>query len=316
MAAFGLFGGHAADPSGVMKLTTAAANGDAAAHKALVALQNTGKDPALASRLNVWWRQLSPTAHQRLTSRFPQLIGSLNGLPSLIRDQGNRRYLADQKSSISAELTRLRAQSPEEAEEAIKELELRMRQIASVEMGLSLGGQNSRAHAYLLQLELGGLGKTAISFGNPDDADNIVAYVPGTGTKLDGFGDGDARRVATMWDQANSFAKSGTKVASIAWLGYAAPQWGSAGPKHTPATLEDAEAGAPALAAFAVGLHAAHQAATDARFTVLGHSYGSTVTGLAARLRPKSFADQLIFVGSPGVGALRAEAGCGFGMGG
>lgn len=307
MAGFGLFGDFAPDPGGVSKLTAAAEGGDAAALKALVALQNTGKDTTLASRLNVWWQQLGTTAQQRLAAQSPQLIGSLNGLPAPVRDQANRRYMADQKVTIGAELNRLRAQSSKEAVEAIKEMELKLRQIASVEQGLALGGQNGRDPALLLQLELGGLGKTAISFGDPDKADNIVAYVPGTGTKLDGFGGSDARRAAVMWDQAHSFAKSSTKVASIAWLGYAAPQWGSAGAAHTPATLDDAAAGAPALAGFADGLHAAHQAASDARFTVLGHSYGSTVTGVAAQLRPKSFADQVIFVGSPGVVAMHAK---------
>ncbi|MFC7387286.1 alpha/beta hydrolase [Sphaerisporangium rhizosphaerae] len=307
MAGFGLFGGYAPDPGGVDKLTAAAGNGDAAALKALVALQNTGKDATLANRLNAWWHQLGKPAQERLMNQSPQLIGTLNGLPTTARDQANRNYLRGEKIWLGSELARLRAlPSSDEVRKAIGEAEAKMRQLASVERSLAQGGRNGLPPAYLMQVELGGLGKTVISFGDPDKADRIVAYVPDTGTTLEKF-DGDVQRASDMWAQAN-FLAPGTKVASIAWLGYAAPQWGNAGPAHTPGTLDDALAGAPALASFADGLHAAHRAASDARFTVLGHSYGSTVTGVAAQMRPKSFADQLIFVGSPGVVAMHAKA--------
>ncbi|GGQ07452.1 alpha/beta hydrolase [Streptosporangium pseudovulgare] len=341
-AAFGLFGGHAPDANGVNKLTAAAARGDAMALKALVDLQKTGKDKTLAGRLSVWWRQLGPLAQGQLMNVSPGLVGSLNGLPAVDRDKANRAYLAAQKSAIPPELQRLRAssaalraemkklsdqmagirdpyqkyglsqrleqlrESSTRLEESIEEQELKMRQLAAVEKGMALGGQNGRPPAFLLQLELGGPGKTAISFGDPDEADNLVAYVPGTGTTLEGFA-GDANRAAVMWDQARRFQEN-KKIASIAWLGYEAPQWGSTfSLTRTVVNDNAAKEGAPALASFADGLRAAHGAASDARLTVLGHSYGSTVTGLAAKQRPGAFADQVIFVGSPGVGAARAR---------
>ncbi|MEV8639411.1 alpha/beta hydrolase [Streptosporangium sp. NPDC051023] len=262
-AAFGLFGGHAPASGEIGKLTTAAGKGDVTALKTLKDLQDTGKDATLAARLNVWWRELDKTAQGQLIAASPGLVGALNGLPATVRDQANRKYLADQKATITPELERLRASSTELkktlrslAEQqnsmrdprqisanpaqraqalqslgknaaAIKELELKLRQIASVEKSLALGGLNGRPPAMLLQLELGGLGKTAVSFGNPDEADNIAVYVPGTGTKLDGFGDdnSDAERAAVAWDRANEFRRE-KKIASIAWLGYEAPQWG------------------------------------------------------------------------------------------
>ena len=86
------------------------------------------------------------------------------------------------------------------------------------------------------------------------------------------------------------------------------PQWGSIlSSDRSPANLGAAEKGAPALASFTDGLRAAHLPTTDARLTVIGHSYGSTLTGAAARLRPHAFADQLIFLGSPGAGARHAS---------
>lgn len=344
-AAFGLFGGHAPASGEINRLTTAAGKGDVTALKTLKDLQDTGEDATLAGRLTVWWRELDKTAQDQLIATSPGLLGALNGLPATVRDQANRKHLADQKATLGPELERLRASSAElkktlkslvEQEgstrdprqisanpvqraqalqalgknaAAIKDLELKLRQVTSVEKSLALGGQNGRPPAMLLQLELGGLGKTAVSFGNPDEADNIAVYVPGTGTKLDGFGDSnsDAHRAAVTWDQANEFRRD-KKTASIAWLGYAAPQWESfLEMEGTPALDFAATNGAPLLASFTDGLRASHDAASGVRFTVLGHSYGSTTVGAAAQKRPGAFADQLIFVGSPGVTAKEVK---------
>ncbi|MER5318450.1 alpha/beta hydrolase [Streptosporangium roseum] len=341
MAGFGLFGGHAPDPDGAGRLAAAAGNGDATALRALLDMQRTGRDRTLAARLNAWWRHLETAAQDRLIATSPDLVGGLNGLPATVRDRANRRYLAGRKTAITAELERLRRMStdaeamvkkPEQAlpgrptgpwlmipveleglyrssrkvDEAVRELGPEMRQITAVENGLALGGRNGRPPALLLQLELGGPGRTAISFGDPDEADNLVTYVPGTGTTLEGF-TGDANRAAVVWDQAHRFQPD-KKIASIAWLGYEAPQWGSTlSLDRTVVNEKAALEGAPALAGFTDGLRAAHKAAFDVRLTVLGHSYGSTVAGLAAQGRPGTFADQVIFVGSPGAGAVRAK---------
>mgnify|MGYP002623840163 CR=1 FL=1 len=305
-AGFGLFGGHAPDPEGVGALTAAAAAGDVRALRELHKLQESGKDAALAARLNVWWQQLDEQTRDRLIAAAPGLVGGLNGLPSAVRDQANRRHLEAQRKAVAAELARLRA-SAADAEERIEELELIMRQIAAVDRALALSRQANRPPAFLLDLRLGKDGKAAISFGNPDEADNVVTYVPGTGTTLEGFA-GDAKRAAATWDQANFFAEPGKKVASIAWLGYDAPLWEKTlSGDRTVLNMHAALAGAPKLASFTDGLHAAHRPGANVRLTVLGHSYGSTVVGLAARIRPGTFADQVIVVGSPGVGALKAE---------
>ncbi|MEV7012635.1 alpha/beta hydrolase [Streptosporangium sp. NPDC051022] len=307
-AAFGLFGKYAPDWGGIADLTAAAGKGDAMALKTLVDMQNSGKNMTLAARLNAWWGQLSPEARNRLIATSPSLVGSLDGLPATVRDQANRKFLAESKAEIADELSRLQASS-EEATKAIEGLKLKMRQIASVEKGLARGGKDGIPPALLLQLELEGRGKTAISYGNPDEADNIAVYVPGTGTILDGFGDDDAERATVMWQQAHKFQESKTH-ATIAWLGYEAPQWGVSFvmPNESPAAMFAALNGAPLLASFTDGLRAAHKPASSARLTVLGHSYGSTVTGAAAQRRPPgAFADQVIFVGSPGVSATKAK---------
>ncbi|MFF0576121.1 alpha/beta hydrolase [Streptosporangium saharense] len=338
-AAFGLFGGHAPASGEINRLTAAAGKGDVTALKTLKDLQDTGEDATLAGRLTVWWRKLDKTAQDQLIATSPGLLGALNGLPATVRDQANRKHLADQKATISQDLAKLRTSLAELREtrrkltggsnvirdprgfsslpplkeqqltKSIEDLELRSRQIASVEKSLALGGQHGRPPALLLQLELGGLGKIAVSFGNPDEADNLAIYVPGTGTKLEGFGnvESDAERAALTWDKA-SFHAPDKKVASIAWFGYDAPQWGATvSLDGTVANMNAATKGAPFLASFTDGLQAAHKGSPNVRLSVLGHSYGSTVVGLAAQQRFGKFADQLIFVGSPGVGAGNAK---------
>ncbi|GGT43965.1 hypothetical protein GCM10010176_104310 [Nonomuraea spiralis] len=313
---FGLFGGSASDPSGLGTVLTAAAAGDPSALEKVVAAQNDGKDPTLASRVNSWWQLLDPAARQRLINASPQLIGSLNGVPAATRDSANRAYLGLRKDAIAkqlAELRQLEQRMKQGARQShisldINALEAEQRQIQAVEKSLAMGGVNGRPPALLLHLELGGLGKTAISFGDPDKADSVVTSVPGTGTTLEGIG-GDATRAATLWDQANISAPSHTKIASIIWLGYEAPQLdaGILRAKTSVASPYLAQAGAGPLASFLDGLHSSHQPTGTPRFTVLGHSYGSVVTGMAAQARKGTFADQLILVGSPGTMAARAS---------
>ncbi|MFC4531551.1 alpha/beta hydrolase [Sphaerisporangium dianthi] len=305
MAAFGLFGAHAPDPKGADKLLSAATTGDTIALKSLLTLQHTAEDPSLAARVNVWWRQLGKSTQDRLITASPDLVGNLNGLPTTVRNEANRATLATQEKAIQADLARLTALGT--AGDEIKQLQLKLDQIKAVKASLQLGGKDGRPPTYLIALELGGLGKTAISFGDPDKADNIVSYVPGTGTTLGGIL-GDAKRADRLWRQA-SLTAVGENVASMVWLGYEAPQWEATvkDSDHSVALPKAAAKGAPQLAAFTDGLHATHQPGSDVRLTVLGHSYGSLVTGMAARLRPGNFADQVIFVGSPGVGALQAK---------
>ncbi|MBE1591831.1 alpha/beta hydrolase [Nonomuraea angiospora] len=318
---FGLFGGSAPAPGPIGDALSAAASGDASALAKVVAAQNTGKNPTLAARVSAWWQLLDPAARRRLIDTAPQLVGSLNGVPAATRDSANRAYLAMRKDAIAKRLAELRALDERLAKgiimadawrrmttrREIEELERQQRQIEAVTKSLALGGVNGRPPAFLLALELGGLGKAAISFGDPDKADSVVTSVPGTGSTLEGIG-ADVARAGTLWDQASRSAPH-TKTASILWLGYTAPQLdaGILRADTSVASPHLAQAGAGPLAGFLDGLHATHQAAGTPRFTVLGHSYGSVVTGIAAQTRKGTFADQLILVGSPGTMAMRAS---------
>ncbi|SDI60029.1 Alpha/beta hydrolase, partial [Sinosporangium album] len=241
-----------------------------------------------------------------------------NGVPSTTRDQANRTHLADEKSRINGLLLTLphslaQARIDGQYKALLKfgdALRQQKKNLDTIEAGLAKGGRDGRPPAYLLGFDLSDIGRAIVSYGDPDTADRVVSYTPGLGTRLDNF-DGDFDRAVSTWETAHDMAP-GLKHASIAWLGYRPPQKSAADIvdfKTSVATKNPANAGATALASFSDALRATHvpvEQKGQHTLTMLGHSYGSLVTGLAAKQR-EGIADRLIFVGSPGVGVDHAR---------
>lgn len=146
--------------------------------------------------------------------------------------------------------------------------------------------------AYLLGFDPGGDGRAIVSVGNPDLATNIVTLVPGMGSDLRTFG-------GPLTDADHLAGRAGPGTAVVAWLGYDAPDNLVAATSNGYAR----DAGA-ALARFQEGLRASHEGG-PAHLTVVGHSYGSTVVGYTSHERGLQ-ADDIVFVGSPGVGVNHA----------
>ena len=118
----------------------------------------------------------------------------------------------------------------------------------------------------------------------------VATFVPGITNRLDNFDNtaGNARRLHT---ETRRHVDGG--AATIAWLGYDTPEMLDAPSRLT------ADTWAPKLAAFQAALPAS-LGVRDARTTVIGHSYGSLLTGVAIReegLRADAFA----VIGSPGM---------------
>ncbi|MFI6479065.1 alpha/beta hydrolase [Nonomuraea sp. NPDC050663] len=302
--AFDLFGGYATatDPD---TLLAKVASGDPAALTQLLAR----RDPGLAARVHAWWHRLPATVQERLT-RLPG-FGSLNGLPAAIRDQANRAFLTTEKQRLQAQLDQLAHVMEDLSALAVPaslvardQIGKLLRNIAMIERALAAGGRDGHPPALLLALDLHGTGRLVVSWGDPDAADTVVTYVPGLNTELAGFA-GDIDRARVLWQQSQATAGK-QAIASIAWLGYDAPQLENL--LDAPASVASdapAERGAVELAAFSDGLRAAGGEGT--RYVVLGHSYGSLVSGKAALLRPGRLADEFVFVGSPGVGVEHAR---------
>ncbi|WP_432991363.1 alpha/beta fold hydrolase [Dactylosporangium sp. CA-233914] len=131
-------------------------------------------------------------------------------------------------------------------------------------------------------------------------ARTVVVLVPGVDTTAANFdrGLGGVERRAPAW-QAHRLAdeiaaRGGNGIAVVAWLGYHPPH----GVGLDAAREDLAAAGAAALREFVSRL-------PGERIVVVGHSYGSTVAGLAARRLDPRVSD-VVALGSPGLGVERA----------
>ncbi|MFI6286049.1 alpha/beta hydrolase [Streptomyces sp. NPDC051018] len=240
------------------------------------------ENPSPAARKE-WWDGLGDEQRQEYLKIAPDLIGSLDGIPALARDEANRNLLP----VLIAELSAPGAGEADRAKlEGLRAIEERLH-------------QPSHPPMYLLGIGTQGNGRAIIAYGNPDTSRNVSAYVPGLGTKLDGeFAEGTVNRAMDTALGAQGYDSSS---ASIVWLGYDAPQ------SVDVMSTGDAGRGAPAYNSFMAGLEATNEN-RDPHLTAIGHSYGSLTVGTAARQAGGiPGVDDIILVGSPGVGVDRAE---------
>ncbi|MFB6628783.1 alpha/beta hydrolase [Streptomyces sp. NPDC056362] len=228
-----------------------------------------------------WWDGLSDEQRQEYLEVAPDLVGGLDGIPAAVRDEANRTYLP----VLMDELSRRGGEDAATKLDALRRIQDRLRSPSDPPM-------------FLLGIGAEGNGRAIVSYGDPDTAKNVSAYVPGLGTRLDGdFVDDTMKRAQ---DTAKGARRHDPSSASIVWLGYDAPQ-------NVDVMSEgDAQRGAPAYNRFMAGLSATNEN-PDPHVTAIGHSYGSLTVGTAAR-QPGGIpgADDIILPGSPGVDAQKA----------
>ncbi|MGH3977561.1 MAG: alpha/beta hydrolase [Pseudonocardiaceae bacterium] len=250
-------------------------------------------------QVDLWWDGLTAGQQAELIEQRPAEIGALNGVPVEARDAANRLVLAALPGSRDR-IAELRGLGESRSDAQTAELQ-RLEGIEAVRTRLQ---STELPRAYLLGFDPAGNGKAIVAVGNPDIADNVVTYVPGTGAGLRSVPT-DLKRADVMVEEAGRL-DPGSSTSAITWIGYEAPQevanvpgsgWPGEGDAMDPGFAE--RAGAP-LDAFQEGLRVTHQG-PPSHNTVLGHSYGSTVVGHAASDHDLPV-DDVIFVGSPGVG--------------
>ncbi|GGU58851.1 hypothetical protein GCM10010211_24560 [Streptomyces albospinus] len=249
-----------------------------------VGLESTptkGTDP---KKVRDWWNGLSKEEQEEQLALNPSVIGNLDGIPARTRDKANR-----------VNLDRLIAMYPEPAPDEVKEKHDGFKAIRD----RLADGDGKNPEPLLLGIGPEGQGRAILSYGNPDTADNVAAYVPGFSTTLSNVGGEDGGRAENVWDSANK-ADHKHKTASIVWLGYDAPQ----GPEV--AGTERGKRGGADFGTFLDGIQATHQGDRP-HVTAIGHSYGSFTVGQAAQREGGIPADDIILVGSPGTGAHKAE---------
>ncbi|MFB6926282.1 alpha/beta hydrolase, partial [Streptomyces noursei] len=245
-----------------------------------------GKSPAENAK---WWKRLSSEQQQDLIALYPELVGQLDGIPAVVRDEANRAYLP----MLISKLDGL------DDDKARTQLE-GLREISSQ---LDAG---SYPPMFLLGIDDKGNGRAIISYGNPDSSKNVSAYVPGLGTALDkDFATHDLKRAR---DTALGAQTHDPSSASIVWLGYDAPQLPADDLLDNLDVLgeQNARAGAPAYSSFMNGIAVSNDN-SDPHITAIGHSYGSLTVGQTA-LMTKGIpgVDDIVLLGSPGTGAQSA----------
>ncbi|MFD3487669.1 alpha/beta hydrolase [Streptomyces sp. NPDC058665] len=268
------------------------ASGDAAAVRALTAdyLRAAIPHEATAAERLAWWRGLTAEQREEYLAVHPDLIGNLDGIPATVRDAANRDNLALLMGKLEgAEDDRSRTM---------------LAGLRSIDGQLRAGG-----HPPMFLLGIGdeGNGRAIVSYGNPDTARNVSAYVPGLGTGLDeSFAEDDLKRARDTWMGAQEYDAS---TASIVWLGYNAPQLSLDDiPGNSDVMFTDrAEAGASAYGGFMAGIAATNEN-ENPHVTAVGHSYGSLTVGQAAQREGGiPGVDDIVLVGSPGTGADSAD---------
>jgi pimeloyl-ACP methyl ester carboxylesterase len=216
-----------------------------------------------------FFEDLDPAVAEALAHEHPELVGNVDGAPIPLRYTANAE-------AIRLEVARLRAAGVPDSDARLRKL-------------LELDDPDRR----FLLFDPAGDGRAAEVFGDLTTARHVAVLVPGMNNDLNNFTGGDAERVH---HQASQFDPD--QVATIQWLGYDTPEGASA------LSAADAAPGAEALPQFVAGVRA--QRAERLHWTVVGHSYGSLVAGLALAGGDLEV-DETVLVGSPGVGASSAD---------
>lgn len=286
-----------------------------------------GGPPAGANPAQVaaWWAGLGNAEQEQLLVSRPELVGNLDGVPAAVRDEANRARLPDLAGPVDDRLADAErrwygslgvapggapvpSDDPTENETAeqrgLREQVERLRDqrgaVAAVAAAADAPGRQ------LLALDIDGhiAPRAAIAVGDVDTARHVGVFTPGLTTTVSGSLGGYVRDMEEL--QQNSEKQLVNRgridegVATVAWLGYDAPQWDTMTEADRSVLLaRSAEHGGADLARFYDGINATHQG--DPHLTAIGHSYGSTTTGYGLQNVTTPVDDAVVF-GSPGLG--------------
>ncbi len=251
-------------------------------------------------QIAAWWGSLSPQQREELIKKYPEIIGNLDGVDIKTRNRVNRSLVdgmlaetEDRERQTHEDLVHRGMTSHSYANRYSKALD-------DVEDLKVLQKVLKNPERMLLVCDRSGERlKVAIGSGNFDEAQHIGVYVPGRGTTVRGSLLDCVKKSEGLITAAQKLRES--SYATVAWLGYDAPL-------SIPdvANTHRANAGADRLENFLEGVSAIY--GEKVHLTLLGHSYGSTTSGIAASHVSPNVVDDLVLFGSPGSGVqLGAE---------
>ncbi|OJH39534.1 alpha/beta hydrolase [Cystobacter ferrugineus] len=285
--------------------------------------------PADPKQRTNWWKGLTVDQQKQQIAADPKKIGSLDGLPASARDQANREQLnrdittleseanaaknkwlkenedSLSRSNVSEEIVYMsKAQAseflPVEKRDQLKNAQVVRDQLARVEKTIDPATQKPIGKAQLLVYDpafVNGEGRAAISVGDLDKAKNVALSVPGLEANVQGDMGSLTSDALNLYKESR---KAGGDVATVAWMGYDAPNYTNV------AVDNAAQNGAKLLAADVAGIRAS-RGGNQPHLTVVGHSYGSTTSSIAAD-KHNLAADDLVLIGSPGAGDAKSVA--------
>ncbi|GLY06838.1 alpha/beta hydrolase [Actinoplanes sp. NBRC 101535] len=246
----------------------------------------SGRTPA---QVHDWWESLTRDQQDQAMRDFPQTVGWLDGVPAIDRDKANRTALQHEKEDL---IERLNAGGSWDANSDLNEQLQRVYKIEDTLKGLGESG-------FLLGFDTtayDGHGKVVIAVNNPDTARHTGVWVPGLSTTLWGSMDDNMLRMKSLNESADALTRDRQgDVSTVYWLGYDAPDL-----DNVSVLQEDrSKAGRDPYLGFVQGLRATHEG-EPGHLVAMGHSYGTTVVGEAAKTGGLPV-DDIVVAGSPGM---------------
>lgn len=229
----------------------------------------------------LWWGELPPATRADLLGEAPDALAGLHGLPAPDVDRLLRTRLARAASDPDPAISGPAGATLDVLAEVARD------------------SPSGAGAPLLLAWTPGTPGGIAIGWGDPGIAEHVAWVVPGTGSDpLRDVSRHGADRVAALYREMAS--RSGS-VAVVQWLDADLPDAPTDARVVAPGLAERAGRRlADDVAGFAAS---AGEAAGTRTVTLVGHSYGSTIAGIAARETP---VDHVVLLGSPGAGVDHA----------
>ena len=251
-------------------------------------LRRAMPNPAGASATTVarFFASLTPAQQQRLVREYPLVVGNFDGAPVALRYQANQQAMRQELARQSAMVADPSTSSADRATATAR--------VGTLEHLLQPGTQ-------VLVFDPRGRGLVAEVFGDLSTAQRVSVLVPGSDVDLEHFYNTsvplkDPVGMAESLRSEEAAVSPGTSTAVIAWSGYVTP----VGLGADAATARLADAAAPRLESLMAGL--AVTTDPQAAPTVLCHSYGSVVCGVAGpELHSAVGVTDMVVLGSPGM---------------
>jgi Alpha/beta hydrolase len=268
--------------------------------------------PSTAPAHAAFWDTLTQADKTSLLLEHPGDIGNVDGLPANVRDAANRRMLVLERTrlqGVAADLEQRLSENMfgglfDNADVGLQQTRTRLAALDKIAETLDKGNRQ----LLVLDNSSGDETLAAIAVGDISAATHVAVFVPGLDSTVETHigkydEDMDDLRAATA-----RLLPDGETAACVTWMNYEAPQlgWDLLDPRHTVLSPMAAAVGAPRLTAFLDGIDASRS--QDPHLSLLGHSYGSLTAALASKGADTAGVDEMVALGSPGLGVERYDA--------